>query len=77
MGYCAYEQTKALYALSVYDHLKRLYRYWFSHYTCNVGELKGHIEGEVITAMMSLASADALPADTVVAKSNGKAIFEL
>ncbi|KIJ46901.1 hypothetical protein M422DRAFT_249642 [Sphaerobolus stellatus SS14] len=63
MGYCAYEQTKALHKLSAYDHLKRVYRYCFSHYIWHVVELRGHIEGEVLTAMMSLASADALPAD--------------
>ncbi|KIJ25851.1 hypothetical protein M422DRAFT_273135 [Sphaerobolus stellatus SS14] len=62
MGYCAYEQTKALHKLSAYDHLKRIYRYCFSHYIRHVGELKGHVDGEVLTAMMSLASADALPA---------------
>ncbi|KIJ40774.1 hypothetical protein M422DRAFT_256193 [Sphaerobolus stellatus SS14] len=61
MGYCAYEQTKAIHNLSAYDHLKRLYRYCFSHYTHHVGELRGYVEGEVLTAMMSLTSVDALP----------------
>ena len=61
MGYCAYDQTKPLHELSAYNHLKRIYRYCFSHYTRHVREFRGLLEPCVLNAMMSLASADHLP----------------
>ncbi|KIJ26052.1 hypothetical protein M422DRAFT_272910 [Sphaerobolus stellatus SS14] len=57
-GNCTYEPTKPLRELTAYDHLKWLYRYGFSHYTRNVRELRGHVEPDVLIAMMSLATAD-------------------
>ena len=61
-GYCAYEPTKALHALTPTDHLKRCYRYCFSHHTRHVRKLRGQVEEKVCTSMMALASAEALPA---------------
>lgn len=60
-GYCAYDIKVELRNLSPEDHLKRIYRYCFSHSTRRVKGLRGHVSDEVCTAMMSLASADALP----------------
>ncbi|KIJ43707.1 hypothetical protein M422DRAFT_252951 [Sphaerobolus stellatus SS14] len=60
-GYCAYEITKPLFALTPSDHLKRCYHYCFLHYTRNVGDLRGYVEEVVCTSMMRLASAEELP----------------
>ncbi|KIJ27156.1 hypothetical protein M422DRAFT_271709 [Sphaerobolus stellatus SS14] len=60
-GNCAYDPGKPLCELTAYDHLKQLYRYCLSHYTRHVRELRGHVESQVLTAMMSLATADILP----------------
>ncbi|KIJ31740.1 hypothetical protein M422DRAFT_266489 [Sphaerobolus stellatus SS14] len=61
-GYCAYEPTKALHALTPTDHLKRCYHYCFSHHTRHVRALRGQVEENVRTSMMALASAEELPA---------------
>ncbi|KAF8589348.1 hypothetical protein K439DRAFT_1612787 [Ramaria rubella] len=60
-GYCAIEWTKALYMLTPYEHLARIYRYCFAHFVRNVLTLKGYISLEVQATMMSLASAEPLP----------------
>ncbi|KIJ37989.1 hypothetical protein M422DRAFT_259375 [Sphaerobolus stellatus SS14] len=60
-GYCAYDITKPLHMLTPSDHLKRCYRYCFSHFTRHVHDLRSHVVENVRTAMMSLASAEELP----------------
>ncbi|KAF8508096.1 hypothetical protein BU17DRAFT_100034 [Hysterangium stoloniferum] len=60
-GYCAIEHTKALHTLSPYEHLAHLYRLCFTHFTCKIGNLKGHITLPIRAAMMSLYSAEPLP----------------
>ncbi|KAF8516406.1 hypothetical protein BU17DRAFT_67419 [Hysterangium stoloniferum] len=60
-GYCAIEHTKALHTLSPYDHLARLYRLCFTHFTRKIGNLKGHVTLPIRAAMMSLYSAEPLP----------------
>jgi len=50
--------------LSREDHLKRIYRYCFSHSTRRIQGIRGHVADKVCTAMMSLSSSEALP-DTV------------
>ncbi|KAF8525595.1 hypothetical protein BU17DRAFT_41669, partial [Hysterangium stoloniferum] len=60
-GYCAIEHTKALHTLSPYEHLARLYRLCFTHFTRKIGNLKGHVTLPIRAAMMSLYSAEPLP----------------
>ncbi|KAF8592569.1 hypothetical protein K439DRAFT_1324584 [Ramaria rubella] len=58
--YCAIEWTKALYMLTPYEHLARIYRYCFAHFVRKL-TLKGYVSLEVQAAMMSLALAEPLP----------------
>jgi hypothetical protein len=60
-GYCAIEWSKSLHSLTPYEHLARFYRYCFAHFTRNVTGMRGHVTSEVRHAMMSLASAEAIP----------------
>lgn len=60
-GYCSIEWTRPLYALSAREHLSRFYRYCFTHFTRNVSKLRGHLDESILSAMMSLASAEPLP----------------
>ncbi|KAF8574339.1 hypothetical protein K439DRAFT_1420638 [Ramaria rubella] len=60
-GYCSIEWSKALHSLTPYEHLARMYRYCFSHFTRNVHGLRAHVSANVRGAMMSIASAEPLP----------------
>ncbi|KAF8523178.1 hypothetical protein BU17DRAFT_64069 [Hysterangium stoloniferum] len=60
-GYCAIEHTKALHTLSPYEHLACLYHLCFTHFTCKIGNLKGHVTLPIHAVMMSLYSAEPLP----------------
>ncbi|KAF8574781.1 hypothetical protein K439DRAFT_1624082 [Ramaria rubella] len=60
-GYCVIERSKALHALTPYEHLARFYRYCFIHFVRNVLALKGQVSLEVCTAMLSIAAAEVLP----------------
>lgn len=74
-GYCSVEWTQPLHALSAREHITRIYRYCLAHYTRNVSKLRGHVNESILTAMMSLASADPLPdfnATLAFIRSGGK-----
>ncbi|KAF8584190.1 hypothetical protein K439DRAFT_1660868 [Ramaria rubella] len=60
-GYCIIEWSKALHALTPYEHLARFYHYCFTHFIRNVLALKGQVSLKVCMAMLSIAMAEALP----------------
>ncbi|GJJ12557.1 hypothetical protein Clacol_006800 [Clathrus columnatus] len=59
-GYCSIQWDKPLYTLTPSEHLAHCYRYCLVHYNCNISNLRGHVDENILSAMMSLYSAHLL-----------------